>query len=244
MIRRYLDPELYQGATAVLTGDAGHRLARVMRVEPGDELRVFNGRGAERLARVAAVAGGEVTLALLGEVEPPAESAVEIVLCCAFPRAQRGDWIIEKATELGVAAFVPLEATRAVLRPGDGRLGRWHRIAIAAAEQCRRAIVPPVEDSLDGIDLMLVADLTDDPLPTIADALRDATLGAAVAPGRIGIAIGPEGGWSDEERASWRERGAHLVTLGPQSLRVETAAIVAVAYAFEATTRGSTRPKA
>jgi 16S rRNA (uracil1498-N3)-methyltransferase len=231
VIRRYLDPELFRGATAVLDGDAGHRLARVMRVQPGDELRVFDGRGQEREARVAAVAGGEVTLSLLDAVEPPPEAPVELVLCCAFPRAQRSDWIIEKATELGVAAFVPLEAMRAVLRPGDGRLARWHRIAISAAEQCRRAIVPTLEGSLEGIDQMLVCDLTDDPLPTIAEALE----GLPEPPARLGIAIGPEGGWSDEERAAWREQGAQLVTLGPQSLRVETAAIVAVAYALEAT---------
>lgn len=231
MIRRYLDPELFEGATAVLGGDAGHRLARVMRVQPGDELRVFDGRGHERAARVAAVAGGEVTLSLLDAVDPPPEAPVEIVLCCAFPRAQRGDWIIEKATELGVAAFVPLEAMRAVLRPGDGRLERWHRIAISAAEQCRRAVVPPIEGDLDGLDAMLVCDLTDDPLPTIALAIE----ALPEPPARLGVAIGPEGGWSDEERAAWREQGADLVTLGPQSLRVETAAIVAVAYALEAT---------
>jgi 16S rRNA (uracil1498-N3)-methyltransferase len=235
MIRRYLEPEVFAGATAVLAGDAGHRLARVMRVQPGDELRVFDGRGGERLARVAAVAGGEVTLALLDAVEPPPEAPIDVVLCCAFPRAQRGDWIVEKATELGVAAFVHLEATRAVLQPGDGRLARWHRIAISAAEQCRRAIVPDFDDSLDGIDLMLVADLSDDPLPTIAEALADTIGGLTEVPPRIGIAIGPEGGWSEEERAHWREQDAILVTLGPQSLRVETAAIVALAYALEAT---------
>ena len=233
VIRRYLDPERFEGATAVLDGDAGHRLARVMRVQTGDQLRVFDGRGREREARVAAISGGEVTLALLDTVEPPPEAPVDIVLCCAFPRAQRGDWIIEKATELGVAAFVPLEAMHAVLRPGDGRIARWERIAVAAAEQCRRAVVPTVEDALDGIDLLLVADLTDDPLPTIAEALADRGEGAT--PHRIGIAIGPEGGWSDEERVAWREQGARLVTLGPQSLRVETAAIVALAYALEAT---------
>ena len=233
VIRRYLDPELFEGATAVLTGDAGHRLARVMRVQSGDELHVFDGRGHERAARVAAAAGGEVTLSLLDAVAPPPEAPVEIVLCCAFPRAQRGDWIIEKGTELGVAAFVPLEAMRAVLRPGDGRLDRWHRIAISAAEQCRRAVVPPIEGDLDGLDAMLVCDLTDAPLPTIPQAL-DAL---PEAPARLGVAIGPEGGWSDDERAAWREQGAYLVTLGPQSLRVETAAIVAVAYALEATAR-------
>ena len=233
VIRRYLDPERFVGATAVLDGDAGHRLARALRVQTGDHLRVFDGRGHEREARVAAVSGVEVTLALLDAVEPPPEAPVDIVLCCAFPRAQRGDWIIEKATELGVAAFVPLEAMRAVLQPGGGRLARWERLAVSAAEQCRRAIVPTVEDTLDGIDLMLVADLTDDPLPTIAEAL--AARGEGATARRIGIAIGPEGGWSDEERAAWREQGALLVTLGPQSLRVETAAIVALAYALEAT---------
>jgi 16S rRNA (uracil1498-N3)-methyltransferase len=231
VIRRYLAPDRFEGATAVLTGDAGHRLARVMRVQRGDELQVFDGRGRERAARVAAVAGGEVTLSLLDAVDPPPEAPVEIVLCCAFPRAQRGDWIIEKATELGVAAFVPLEAMRAVLRPGDGRLDRWQRIAISAAEQCRRAVVPSIEGDLEGIDAMLVCDLTDDPLPSIPRALE----ALAAPPQRLGIAIGPEGGWSDDERAAWRERGATLVTLGRQSLRVETAAIVAVAYALEAT---------
>jgi 16S rRNA (uracil1498-N3)-methyltransferase len=233
MIRRYLAPELFEAATAVLDGDAGHRLARGMRVQSGDELHVFDGRGHERAARVAAVAGGEVTLTLLDAVDPPPEAPVEIVLCCAFPRAQRGDWIIEKATELGVSAFVPLEAMRAVLRPGDGRLARWHRIAVSAAEQCRRAIVPALEGSLERIDHMLVCDLTDEPLPTIDDAIT----GLSEVPHRLGVAIGPEGGWSDEERAAWREQGAQLVTLGPQSLRVETAAIVAVAYALEAVTR-------
>jgi 16S rRNA (uracil1498-N3)-methyltransferase len=122
---------------------------------------------------------------------------------------------------------VPLESDRAVLHPGDGRLERWRRIAIEAAEQCGRAVVPTFEATPPRAALVLVAD------PGAASTPHEALSRAPGAFDSVAIYIGPEGGWTEAERAAHGTAG-QLVSLGPRTLRVETAALVALALTLEA----------
>ncbi len=209
-----------------LTGDPARRLASVLRLTPGDEVSVFDGWGHERRARIEVVRRGLVTLSLGAAVEPLAELPVPVVLCAAFPRGGRGDWLVEKATELGAAALVPLEADRSVMHPGDGRVDRWRRIAIEAAEQSGRATLPRFTTEAPADALVLIADLGTGLTPR--EALVDLEVPA------VALHIGPEGGWTSEERARQAAAGAVRVSLGPRPLRSETAAITLLALVADA----------
>jgi 16S rRNA (uracil1498-N3)-methyltransferase len=225
--RFYLAPDQFAADHALYEGDAAHRLVGVLRLRAGDAVHVFDGRGHERAARVAEVTPRRVKLALLHAIAPLAEPPVPVTLACAFPRGSRGDWIVEKATELGVSRIVPIAAGRAVLEPGDGRIERWRRIAIEAAEQCGRAVVPEIGGDVPPDARMLVAD------PRATTTMR-AALAGSPAPA-VAVFVGPEGGWSDGELDALIARGATAVSLGPRTLRVETAALVAVATVIDAT---------
>lgn len=231
MRRLYIEPRELDEPGVVLTDERAHRLRSVLRLQEGAELRVFDGRGREREAVVARSAAGVVTLDLGAAVEPLAEPAVAVTLLCAFPRGSRGDWIVEKTTELGVARIVPLATERTVLDPGEGRVERWRRVAVEAAEQCGRAVVPAIGGDAPEVELSLVADADG---VSVREALMRPGADAA-APRSVAMYVGPEGGWSERERAEHAGAGRVAVSLGPRTLRVETAAIVGVAQALEAT---------
>ncbi len=254
MTRLYLAPAIFQDREAILDADTTRRIVSVLRLRAGATLRVFDGEGHEREATVLEARRERAVLALGVAVEPLAEPPMPVTLVCAFPRGQRGDWLVEKATEVGVARLVPLEADRAVLRAGNGRLERWRRIAIEAAEQCGRAVVPVIGGVAEaggrgstgsprtggdspptegGGTIELCADL--EATTSIREAL------AGLQPASVTIYIGPEGGWSEAERTEHRAAGRVPVTLGPRTLRVETAALVALEQAIEATAQSSPR---
>ncbi len=236
-MRRLYAPDAGLGPGAGLRLDAArsHRLRNVLRLRPGDGLAVFDGGGGEWAATVAEVAAEGVVLRVGEPLEALPEPPVAVTLVCAFPRGQRGDWIVEKATELGVAAITPLASDRAVLQPGEGRIERWRRIAIEAAEQCGRASLPAFgEEPPDGA-LRLLAD--PGAPRTVAEALAD----ASPAPAAVAIYVGPEGGWTPGERERLIGEGARPVSLGPRRLRVETAALVTLAQTLSALEARSSR---
>ncbi len=224
-VRLHVTPAEFDLATLPLEGERARRVLSVLRLPVGAPLRIFDGHGREREATLEAATRAVATLRLGVPVTPLPESRVPVTLCCAFPRGARGDWLVEKATELGVAAFAPLEADRAVMHAGDGRLDRWRRIAIEAAEQCGRATVPAFVDVPPHAECTLVADLPADlhlartPSEALAATSSERPLEA------ITLYVGPEGGWSDAERAAHIEAGRAVVSLGPRTLRVETAAV-------------------
>ena len=219
---------LERGAALRLEATQSHRLRRVLRLRPGDGLAAFDGSGGEWEATVADVAPEGVTLRIGEPLDPLPEPPVAVTLLCAFPRGQRGDWIVEKATELGVAAITPLASDRAVLQPGEGRIERWRRIAIEAAEQCGRASLPAFGEEPPAGTLRLIAD------PGARQSVAEALAGVSPAPSAVAIYVGPEGGWTPEERERLIGGGALPVSLGPRRLRVETAAIVTLAQTLSA----------
>ena len=229
------DARLERGAEVPLDAAQSHRLRGVLRLRPGDGLAVFDGSGGEWEATVAALAADGVTLRIGEPLEPLPEPPVAVTLLCAFPRGQRGDWIVEKATELGVAAITPLAGERSVMQPGEGRVERWRRIAIEAAEQCGRASLPAFGEEPPAGALRLIAD------PGASQTVVEVIEGVTPAPTAVAIYIGPEGGWTAEERERLIADGALVVSLGPRRLRVETAAVVTLAQTLSALERRGSR---
>jgi 16S rRNA (uracil1498-N3)-methyltransferase len=229
--RLYVPAERLAGGRLVLTDDDHQHVARVLRAAVGDRLTLFDGAGSEVDAEVTRVGKRDTELALgarrAGSVTA---SPVAITLLVAVPRGERMDLIVQKTTELGVGRIVPLVTERSVARPDPTRRARWERIAREAARQCGRADVPRVDEA---IELALAVGAPE--LPPARFALWEAERGQSLrarleaSPRGTALLVGPEGGFPAEEVATAAAAGFIPVSLGPRVLRVETAAIVAVA---------------
>jgi len=228
--RLFVPAERLAGSKVTLAGDEHHHLSIVLRARPGDLVTLFDGAGGEVDARVLRIDRAETELEL-GARRSAVAPAAPITLLCAIPRGSRMDLLVQKTVEVGVAAIVPLLTARSVARPEAARRERWAAIAREAARQCGRADLPEVA-----------------PPTPLADALRDGRLPArrlalfereagpglrgaleAGGPAPTALLIGPEGGFEAPEREAARAAGFAGVSLGRRILRVETAAIVAVA---------------
>lgn len=214
----------------VLTGEAAHRIVHVLHLRRGERLAIF-GDGREFDCELTET-GSRVSVRLLEELAPePARCT--LTLYPALIRPNRFEWMIEKVTELGVAAIVPLLSERTAVRPaeiGASRLERWRRIAIEAAEQSGRRAIPSIEQPAAYASALKAAEglrvFTWEGLRvTAAPATMEMRSGAT---DRLSLFIGPEGGWSDGEVEAAQTAGARLLGLGPNVLRAETAAIAAV----------------
>jgi 16S rRNA (uracil1498-N3)-methyltransferase len=158
---------------------------------------------------------------------------VEIILCAALVKFDHFEWMIEKATELGVAEIVPVEAVRCekgLEKAARKRLDRWRRIALEASQQSRRAFLPVVAEPV-AFEEMLQRDV---PYRYALDECGGAPLSEKLPSerseaDRVAVLVGPEGGWTDEEREGFLQAGWVRVTMGPLILRAETAAIAALA---------------
>jgi 16S rRNA (uracil1498-N3)-methyltransferase len=240
--RFFVAPGAIDGDRVELDGALAHRVATVLRLRKGDEIVLFDGSGREARATIESAAPSRVTAGLVATYEGRPEPRVGVHLYAAIPKAERFDWLVEKATEIGVARIVPLLTERSVVRSREGgRADRWRRIAVEAAEQCGRSIVPEIsaparfDEALaeaPGVRLLPYESL-DPNGPTIADAL-DRQIDAFFAMAATSIFIGPEGGFTDDEVTHARAAGAEAVTLGRRILRAETAGIVAATLVLHA----------
>jgi 16S rRNA (uracil1498-N3)-methyltransferase len=206
-------------------GEANHVL-KVLRGREGDYVEVVDGAG--RLFAARLCGGREV--AVIEESAAPDGGGEEISLYQAVPKGGRMDLVVEKATEVGATRIVPLLAERGVVNPREGKVGRWRRVAEAAARQSLRLSVPEVDEPIG----------FEEAAPTVGEAgvlLHNdpelPPLEAVVRP-RASLFIGPEGGWSEDELRLAEEAGMAFGGLGPYRLRSETAGIIAVARAFAA----------
>lgn len=211
------------------------RHVQVLRLQPGEALTLFDGRGGEWSARVQSIGRREVGVEVLAHDPMERELPIAVTLALAMPAGDRMDFVVEKATELGVAAIQPLVSERSVLRlageRADRRVAHWQAIAVAACEQCGRNRVPPVHP-VRALEAWL-AELPD------ADGDARLLLGwrdASPWPSRMGPAMmqlvvlsGPEGGLTGSEESAARSRGFHSVSLGPRVLRADTAPLAALA---------------
>ncbi len=228
-IRLYVTAPLGPGATVALDAQQAHYVTSVMRLKVGAALAVFNGRDGEWSATLADAAKKKAALRigarLRDQDHPP-----ELTLAFAPPKGPRLAAIVEKATELGATALAPVVAARSVVRSVN--VARLGAIATEAAEQCGRLSLPAIADAVP-LAAFLSAWPADRRLVFCDESGGGAPLAqmALLVPGeRIGILVGPEGGFSADERAAVRRTpGVAAASLGPRILRVDTAAIGALA---------------
>ena len=222
--RLYLRQPASAGATVALDAAQANYLGNVLRLGAGAELLVFDGMSGEWLARIAEVGKKRMTLAVERKTREP-ESIPDLWLAFAPVKRAQTDWLVEKATELGAARLMPVMTQRTVAE--RVRLDRLESIAIEAAEQCGRTRVPQI---VEPVPLRrFVEELDPARHFYFADESGGEPLAAAFEEGPAVILVGPEGGFTDEERAFVRGNGASPVSLGPRILRGETAAIAATA---------------
>jgi 16S rRNA (uracil1498-N3)-methyltransferase len=232
LTRAHVDAALAAGARARIGGAAAAHVTRVLRLGVGDPLTLFNGDGADYPARIAAVGRGTVEAEVIGCVAARAESPLAVTLVQGIARGERMDLVLQKATELGVAAIVPVATARSIVRldrdSRERKRAHWRGIAISACEQCGRARVPEVaepqafgswlaEPPRARVRLLLSPDAQ----TPLSAAARDAS--------PIELLVGPEGGLENAERDAARAAGFQACRLGPRILRSETAAITALA---------------
>jgi 16S rRNA (uracil1498-N3)-methyltransferase len=225
MITLLASTEELDSGDVLVEGDAYRHLFRARRVPVGAIFRVVDGRGRARWGTVSRVDRSSARVAL-GEPAPTHEPAFRLDLLVPTFRPERASWLVEKATEFGVAAIRFLNSTRAPRHFGDGSIERLARVAAAAVEQCHRSLLPEITGPHDwseigpltaGIELLWFLD-------TRAIPGDWGTLGA-----RGALLVGPEGGWTPEERQEVLDAGWHPVGLGPRILRIESAALVGAA---------------
>jgi 16S rRNA (uracil1498-N3)-methyltransferase len=224
--RFYVNCPLAPGPV-VVEGPEAHHLATVCRLRPGDIVCLFNGDGCEYPAEVTAVERRAVTLEIQGADKPSRELDWRLEVAAPLPRGDRAQFLLEKLTELGVTTFVPLRTQRSVVHPRETRIDKLQRAVIEASKQCGRNVLLQVLPLADWASYCGRADL-----PGLR---RVAHPGGDTAPGPTGqdtvLAVGPEGGFTDEEIALARSHNWQVVDLGPRILRVETAALVMAAWA-------------
>jgi 16S rRNA (uracil1498-N3)-methyltransferase len=234
--RLFVPAERMRATPITVAGDEHHHIARVLRARPGDAITLFDGAGGEVEARIVRVGRDETELV----AEAPATQAgagegTPLVLLTAVPRGGRMDFLVQKCSELGVSRIVPVIAERSVARPEPGRRARWEKIAREAARQCGRADVPVVSAPAALPAALAAPDLPERRLILSTDGAGRSLRALLADPGRpTALLIGPEGGFTAAEVDAARSADFVPVTLGTRILRVETAAIVAVALAEEA----------
>jgi 16S rRNA (uracil1498-N3)-methyltransferase len=228
--RRFFVDEVRNGHAEIAGDDARH-LTRVLRVEAGQRYEISDNR-AVYLAEIETARKEHVifrTLEKLPVIEPP----VRMILCAAIVKFDHFEWMIEKATELGVARIVPMisvRTERGLDKAAPKRLERWRRIGLEASQQSRRAYLPEIDQPATWDDALSTAaayryaldENTNLPLPAAFPAERRAE-------DSVALLIGPEGGWTGEERSEFTAAGWAPVSLGPSILRAETAALAALA---------------
>ena len=230
--RIHTELELEPDREIVLDGDRAHYLGRVLRVAAGQGLVLFNGDGCDYTAEVLAVERAAVRAAVRSRLPARRESPLAVTVVQAVSRGERMDQTLQKCTELGVAAFRPLLSERVEVRLDGARLARrmahWRSVVIAACEQSGRARVPALAEPC-GLDDWLARPAPDAAARLVLDPEAERRRAGVSRARAFELAVGPEGGFSEEELDRLAARGVAAVALGPRVLRTETAAPAAVA---------------
>lgn len=231
--RIHLAGALNPGTSVQLPEQAGEHVARVLRLEVGHPLILFNGDGCEYDARIAAIAKRAVTVDVNERRVVSRESPLKLTLAQGVARGEKMDWILQKATELGVHRIVPLVTERTEVKldeeRAERRVAHWRDVIASACEQSGRTQLPDIEAPRKLA--AWASSLPDDGaaryalLPDGDTSLRDidANVRAAI------LVVGPEGGFSDHDEAALRQSGFKGLRLGPRVLRTETAGLAAIA---------------
>lgn len=230
MRRRFFVDEVRNGQ-AHLEGDDAKHLTKVLRVEVGQRYEISDNSNVY-LAEVETAHKGEVAFRTIEKL-PPESERVRITLCAALIKFDHFEWMIEKATELGVSEIVPVIAARTergLDRAAEKRIERWRRIVLEASQQSRRAFLPDVADALPFSKALVQPAAHRYVLDEVPDGkdLLSALPAVRTAEDSVALLVGPEGGWTDAERSAFIAAAWTRVTMGPLILRAETAAMASL----------------
>jgi 16S rRNA (uracil1498-N3)-methyltransferase len=230
--RIFTDQPLSSGANLALTGSAARHLSSALRMSVGQEITLFNGRGGEFAATLTSTAKSQVDVSIGDCREIDRESPLRLHLAIAVSRGERMDWIVQKATELGVTEITPLFSERTEVKLNGDRLEKklrhWQQVSISACEQCQRNIVPIINNALTLDQWLSQADGDSEQLKLVLHHRSDKTLAQHQTPKSVCLLVGPEGGLSDNEISRAMGKGFAALTLGPRVMRTETAPLAAI----------------
>jgi 16S rRNA (uracil1498-N3)-methyltransferase len=236
MHRFYLAPEDWNADALTLTGPEAHHGRNVLRLEAGDKIVVFDGRGRELTAEIASLDSSEIRLRKLHEARTP-PLRCQITLGQAIPKGKNMDLIVQKAVEIGAAEIAPIVSDRTVVRLDEesaaSKQSKWQTIAIEAAKQCGQNWLPRVHvpqtmseffQQSGRFDLQLIGSLQSDAVH-LKKILAEYVAEHRERPASVLMLVGPEGDFTPAELSLARSHGCRPITLGPIVLRVETASI-------------------
>lgn len=231
MPRFYCSEPLAVGATIALPEAVAHHV-HVVRLQPGDELCLFDGSGGQYRALLASAGKRQATATVVSHDPREVELPYQVTLAQALPEGTKMDWIIEKAVELGVSAIQPLAAGRCVVRLSAERAGKkqdhWQAVIVAASEQSGRNRLARLGELTD-FHRWIAGSMSNCILLTPRATQSLAQWTRATPPQAVSLMIGPEGGYTQQEEDAAVERGAIALSMGPRVLRTETAGLAALA---------------
>jgi 16S rRNA (uracil1498-N3)-methyltransferase len=230
--RVYSKQDLALGDEVTLDSSASQHLAKVLRMQAGERVAVFNGQGGEYVGPITSATKSAVTVKPDEFLERNVESPLQITLLQGVSRGERMDYTIQKAVELGVTAIRPLFTERTVVRLKGERLEKrmehWRAVIASACEQCGRCTVPEVLPALEFGKYLDQRDVNDQVKSLLLNPVGAAPLSELRGADKIELLIGPEGGLNDQEISEALSAGFSSVLLGPRVLRTETAGVVAL----------------
>lgn len=227
----FAEPSWIRENKIYMQGADVNHIKNVLRMKPGEDVRVSDGGGKAYLCCIHSYEGQTAVLDILKELDPDTELPSRIVLFQGLPKGDKMEWIVQKAVELGVYRIVPFAAKRSVVKldekKAEKKQARWQLIAKGAAEQSGRGIIPEVGAVCSFAEALRMAgelDVVLIPYELEEGMKETARILEGITPGQsVGIFIGPEGGFEEEEVEQAKMAGAHAVTLGKRILRTETA---------------------
>jgi 16S rRNA (uracil1498-N3)-methyltransferase len=231
---RFFAPVPFDAPVVELSRDESQHLSSVLRKSPGDVVEIFNGEGRAAEAVVETIGKRTATVRILRSLPTTLAVLRHIELATAVPKGDRAGWLVEKATELGANRWTPLRLTRSVVEPGEGKLAKLRQTIITACKQCGRNQLMEVGAVQSWTEWLSAATRHGSLFVAhpsgVSPAETRRKLSGQSQSESFAIAIGPEGGFTEIEIAAAAEAGAHIVNLGPHILRIETAAIAALAW--------------
>lgn len=231
LTRIFVTDPLTPGAEVRLSASAASHVSKVLRLKEGAPLIVFDGTGGEHRSEITRVAGSNVHVALKEFMPGAPESALKLTLVQGVSRGERMDWTLQKATELGVSAIVPVLTARSVVRLDErqslAKREHWQAVVVSACEQCGRTRVPEIAPPVRLRDYLATSKKEGLRL-ALSPVAQGSLAGLASVPQKVELLIGPEGGLDDNEHLIAEQAGYLPVRLGPRVLRTETASVVAL----------------
>lgn len=229
-IPRIFTPQhMTSGQILALEESPSHHLIKVLRMQAGRELILFNGQGGEFQARIDTLHKKQVDVLIGSFTADNRQSPLQLNLAIGLSRGERMDWVLQKATELGVTHITPLITERTEVKLSgerqDKKIQHWQQVIVSACEQCQRNLLPVLADPIRLDDWI---DNVDSELRFVLHHRDSQGLSAEKAPASVTLLIGPEGGLSEKEISQALAQNFQALTLGPRVLRTETAPVAAI----------------